>query len=547
MPKPQILLLPSDNYWGWVHAVRDYAVQFNVSVTPRLENALSFHYPTQVITVVNVPGIFPGIEDLRSWLLQQAPGVTVDVINVSTPGQLHHLLSQRIRDNMPLAIRDAPLFPSGAAISLKWPTDFPAVVQGFGENPELYRRWGLPGHEGIDIRAPINANIYACAEGYVYRIHNGTGGHPYGIHVRVRHDGGFRTVYAHLNQVNVRTGQYVQPGDVIGLAGSTGNSDGGHLHLVLKHEGASRQQTGYPGDIVNPTPYFVSPHLQSVTWNAGFDWPYQTALVGVCARPGSPLEGQDWAVIRTARIQAIKLTHISQAEDVATAREIYPNMFFLAQLVPDFPFPSRSADYTEWLAESIEAFYQAGVRYYEIHREPNLRLQGFGQAWSSGYEFGRWFLDVLNRLRGSFPDGRFGWPGLMPGASVSGMRQDCQAFLESAQEAVGQADWIGCQCYWGDESGLFAESGGLSYEMYRDRWPDKLLLITEFSNPSPHVGAQLKGAQYLQYYRHLRETAGVGGAFSHVLSSPRRYHHEVWRTEDGGPTGIVAAIASRPF
>ncbi|HZY44237.1 MAG TPA: M23 family metallopeptidase, partial [Anaerolineae bacterium] len=64
----------------------------------------------------------------------------------------------------------------------------------------------------------------------------------------------FRTVYAHLTQALVSVGQQVKAGDKIGLADSTGNSFGSHLHITLKLDGA--QTPGYPAGIIDPWPYF---------------------------------------------------------------------------------------------------------------------------------------------------------------------------------------------------------------------------------------------------------------------------------------------------
>ncbi len=139
---------------------------------------------------------------------------------------------------------------------LQWPVDVHRVNQYFGENPAFYAPFGLAGHEGLDIYAPMNANIYAAADGEVYQASH-PANHPYGLHVRIKHEAGgqvYRTIYAHLAQVLVSAGQQVKAGDKIGLADNTGNSFGSHLHLTLKRDGA--QTPGYSAGIVDPWPYF---------------------------------------------------------------------------------------------------------------------------------------------------------------------------------------------------------------------------------------------------------------------------------------------------
>lgn len=157
--------------------------------------------------------------------------------------------------------------PEEQPLRLVWPTDYKVYTQRFGLRPEYYEKFGLPGHEGVDIRAPNGSNIYAAAAGVVtevgWRWRAGEGGreqnHPYGYAVRIRHkrmDGEFETVYAHCQDgsARVKEGDQVRAGQLIALGDSTGNAGGAHLHFMLKKIGA--KNGGY-GEIVNPEPYFV--------------------------------------------------------------------------------------------------------------------------------------------------------------------------------------------------------------------------------------------------------------------------------------------------
>jgi len=142
---------------------------------------------------------------------------------------------------------------------LTWPVDSHVITQPFGVNPQIYARYHLPGHEGIDFRAPVGSNVYACADGQVFEIRPNNG-NPYGLNVRVRHlfhGQEYRTVYAHLSQALVSKGQNVRAGERIGLAGNTGHCYGAHLHLTLKLIGA--KTSGYPDGIIDPMPYLQDP------------------------------------------------------------------------------------------------------------------------------------------------------------------------------------------------------------------------------------------------------------------------------------------------
>ena len=75
--------------------------------------------------------------------------------------------------------------------------------------------------------------------------------------MRIRHEGGYRTLYAHLSEsVPVIAGNEVAAGAIIGYSGNTGNSTAPHLHLTLKRDGATAAgETVFSGDIVDPTPF----------------------------------------------------------------------------------------------------------------------------------------------------------------------------------------------------------------------------------------------------------------------------------------------------
>jgi len=138
---------------------------------------------------------------------------------------------------------------------LQWPVDKHIVNQYFGENPDFYKPFGLAGHEGLDLFAPMNANIYAGANGEITQADH-PANHPYGLQVRIKHVVGGRvytTIYAHLVQSLVSVGQKVEAGQLIAKADNTGNSFGSHLHLTLKIDGA--QTPGFPPGIVDPWPY----------------------------------------------------------------------------------------------------------------------------------------------------------------------------------------------------------------------------------------------------------------------------------------------------
>jgi murein DD-endopeptidase MepM/ murein hydrolase activator NlpD len=100
-------------------------------------------------------------------------------------------------------------------------------------------------HTGIDIPAPEGTPILAAGPGTVVWAGYGVyqGGYdpkdPYGLAVTIQHDFGYQnqplfTVYGHMNEINVVTGQHVETGDILGWVGETGMVTGPHLHFEVR-------------------------------------------------------------------------------------------------------------------------------------------------------------------------------------------------------------------------------------------------------------------------------------------------------------------------
>ena len=137
------------------------------------------------------------------------------------------------------AAAGAPAFQ--AALTWVWPAKGP-VSQSFGpsaltlEPPRTYHGVTYPNfHDGLDVAAPLGAPVFAAAAGRVAFV-----GHlPDGAEiVLIAHDGGFFTLYAHLDDAHapppVKVGDAVRAGDPIGWIGLTGITTGPHLHFVIR-------------------------------------------------------------------------------------------------------------------------------------------------------------------------------------------------------------------------------------------------------------------------------------------------------------------------
>lgn len=89
-------------------------------------------------------------------------------------------------------------------------------------------------HEGIDFRGRTGDPVVATADGKV--IYAGKNG-GYGNFIKISHGEGFTTSFAHLHKINVRSGDHITRGQVIGTVGNSGRSTGSHLHYEVNLKG----------------------------------------------------------------------------------------------------------------------------------------------------------------------------------------------------------------------------------------------------------------------------------------------------------------------
>ncbi|MEQ8710218.1 MAG: peptidoglycan DD-metalloendopeptidase family protein [Rhodospirillales bacterium] len=193
--------------------------------------------------------------------LIQAMSFDVDFQRDIQPGDTFQVMFNRFHDETGLALRDGAINharltlsgkelriyrytdesgrtdffdPKGHSIRkalLKTPVDGARISSRFGK-----RRHPILGytkmHRGVDFAAPSGTPIYAAGDG-VIEVSGWNGG--YGKYVRLRHNGEYKTAYAHMKGIskNARKGNRVRQGQIIGWVGTTGRSTGAHLHYEV--------------------------------------------------------------------------------------------------------------------------------------------------------------------------------------------------------------------------------------------------------------------------------------------------------------------------
>ncbi|MCB9256868.1 MAG: M23 family metallopeptidase [Chitinophagales bacterium] len=90
-------------------------------------------------------------------------------------------------------------------------------------------------HAGMDFTAPVGTEVYATGKGKAVKVDYSTGG--YGNRIIIDHGYGYQTLYAHLSSFEIKAGDEVHRGQVIGYVGNTGKSVGPHLHYEVHKNG----------------------------------------------------------------------------------------------------------------------------------------------------------------------------------------------------------------------------------------------------------------------------------------------------------------------
>ena len=247
---------------------------------------------------------------------------------------------------------------------------------------------------------------------------------------------------------------------------------------------------------------------------------------------GNPVLPETIELIKEAKIEAYKGLSNESADTVKILKDINPDMFILIRLFAKVNKGfSRPQQFVNLVAQDAVKWYHAGVRHFEVHNEPNLKIddsaEGMWDVWEDGGEFSLWFLQVVAQLKEMMPEAQFGYPGLSPGIGIAGVRYDPIRFFNESWTAVDEADFICAHCYWVTRDQIYSDDYGQWYKRYHVK--NKPIMITEFSNPSHEVPKGEKGKQYVEYYASLEN---VHSAYSFLSTASSGFQHETWHGSD---------------
>jgi len=138
--------------------------------------------------------------------------------------------SNSLEEIQELAERKEELLAAIPSIQPVRKEDLKRMASGFGWRIDPFTK-ARKKHYGMDFSAVRGTPIYATGDGKVVRADNRASG--YGNHIRIDHGFGYISLYAHMSKYNVKRGQKVKRGDIIGYVGNTGRSVASHLHYEI--------------------------------------------------------------------------------------------------------------------------------------------------------------------------------------------------------------------------------------------------------------------------------------------------------------------------
>lgn len=163
-----------------------------------------------------------------------------------------YLQSKSFDDLIQLAQKKEEMLKSVPAILPIANDDLTRTASGFGLRVHpIYKI--IKFHSGMDFTAPAGTDIYATGDGVIADVQSSQRG--LGKHIIIDHGFGYMSVYAHMSNFNVRKGQKVKRGDIIGFVGNTGTSVANHLHYEVKLNGRNVDPVNYYFEDLSPAEY----------------------------------------------------------------------------------------------------------------------------------------------------------------------------------------------------------------------------------------------------------------------------------------------------
>ncbi|MDP2156235.1 MAG: M23 family metallopeptidase [Nitrospirota bacterium] len=233
---PSVGVLASVILW-FIGTVYVFSVAIDAFEYQRMKDKLNY-YSSQFMEIkTTIAGLKKAEGDFQKLFSLKSREKVLEHIDTSDTGSIDmEQLMQQIKISMSTVGEIKEYMSQQRDLYISTPKGWPVegrITSGFGKRE--HPRSGEPQfHSGIDIASDPGRPVRATADGIV-SFAEWSGGS--GNLVALEHGFGFSTYYAHNKMLNVKIGQKVKRGDIIGYIGSTGNSTGPHVHYEVWREG----------------------------------------------------------------------------------------------------------------------------------------------------------------------------------------------------------------------------------------------------------------------------------------------------------------------
>lgn len=265
--------------------------------------------------------------------------------------------------------------------------------------------------------------------------------------------------------------------------------------------------------------------------------------VGLHARNSVHFTDFDYALVRQARIETIKMMSQTDISVYKRLRRENPNIEFIVRLYDDrLRYDSRPSP-AAFVAKMVPIINQLRpyVTKFEIHNEPNHAegVEAWGASDQQARSFRDWYMRALPALKQQCPWASFGFPGL----ALNHPHRDLE-WLDICRNAILASDWLGCHCYW-QYGNMMKDEWGLRFELYHQRFPNIKIEITEFGDSTPNRHREEIAKQYARYYQELNKYPYLGSASAFIASSPDpAWALFVWMKEGGEMLPVVRSVSN---
>jgi len=274
----------------------------------------------------------------------------------------------------------------------------------------------------------------------------------------------------------------------------------------------------------------------------------RTCRVGVHARNDHVFHDPDYAIIREAKIETVKMMSQTSVDVFKRLKEIRADIELITRLYDDrfgghgHPSPEEFATRMVPVMKQLQPY---SVK-FEVHNEPNHlhRIEGWGDTDDDARSFNQWFLRTYDIIKNQCPWAQLGFPGLaIPHRDLE--------WVEICRPAVEKSDWLAVHCYWQtpphEMHNHLADFWGLRFKYYHDKFPDKIIDLTEVGNSNVQNGIPFTreghAREFVEYLTECFKYPYLNSATFFIMSSPDpTWDGFCWRNESGQIYPITYAI-----